>query len=480
MKPSTEALINDAMEMNTSIQEDNLTMLEIKNSLCNKARSVRTYKNIANTIKKSGLDNMTMWLLDHAYDFSNTLNIQHDYNKPVTELMVKDILTKIDKYVDTTKKSIAMSLTNMVEASMKDLDKTEKFQKATHTPKVKFVAYNKTAVENLSVTLHNLFQEIGFMCTKNVSYKELRDTIKNDIDTNLHMLHTTISYEGYVSMNLPQPSLNYSSQMDWSVAGANMSSKYLNNITYEQMMNRLADLKLGIGSRINRSKNLVNDICCVHLIAQLIMSAKNTMMTMRNIHKATLNEASNEGFFNTFADEVRTDIVDNQDIGIKVLGLIRNIKTMDKFYTDRILNAPLKRYMSRADDMIKACQLLIPALQQIGQNIKGNFFDFLRPRDKDLLNMVYAQYFNQFKDAEEIIQYKLNIYKNSTLSTLGYNKDKLIKMLTFGSQVLNAIPQRLYVYIRNEAYAMDITYPVSTLVRCVKNEVRAILKAARM
>ena len=476
MKPSTEALINDAMSINASIQEDNLTMLEIKNALCKKARSVKTYKTIANTIKKNGLDNMTMWLLDHACNFSNTLNIQHDYNKPVTELMVKDILGKIDRYVDTTKKTIAMSLTNMVEASMIDLDKTEKFPKAKTTPKVKFVAYDRMAVENLSITLHNLLQEIGFMCTKNISYRELRDTIKNDIDVNLHMLHTTISYEGYVSMDLPQPRLAYSSDMEWTKSGADKSSKYLNNITYEQMMNRLADLKLGIGERINKSKNLVNDICCVHLIAQLIMSAKNTMMTMRNIHKATLNEAGNEGFFGNLVENAKVMAGGYNKFGAQCKEFANTIAKMSKEQIDRVLNTVCDRKMSTCADLTKACTLFLPVAKAIGTTIHGvSVMGGVGSAERNQLSQISTKYNRNVQEVSNLVEHNLDEHKGMTIKALGYDKAKLVNIYKLGAQILTSVPDAIHSGIVEDEMELDVTYCLDYVFQYTKSDLSGIM-----
>jgi len=292
MKASTESLINKAMEHNTDIQMDNLSMLEMCNSLCKRARTLKAIKGLESYIEKNKIDKMALEFLNATTDFSNVLKIDATtFLNLSKEDQTALALNKIDEFESNEKYQITSTLFAMLEASTKDLDEIIEFDKVKKLKDSKLIVYSKEAIDNITASLKSIVQTISFEHSANHSYEGLANNLINKLDEPMSLVHTKISKEGFVTIDVPQP--KYQSLKEASVTSTkdiDDMNATLNSLTYHEMNKRIYNLKMSMSSRVNGAKDLEDTIKYAHLISQLLMSVKNSIKLMQNYHKASINE----------------------------------------------------------------------------------------------------------------------------------------------------------------------------------------------
>ena len=295
MKASTESLISSGIKTNIAIQEDNLAMLESCNKLCDVAREVEIFNKIKSIAQSEDFDAITYNALNALHGFCTKLGIKANEQ---LQMSVGDrraaICNAIDAYTEKNVQKIKSALTHMLDASIQDIDKVTEFKHVNEFKTTTVVPiYSAVAVENLCVNFREIIQTISFAANTdvNTSYEDLRNKIKDQLSDKLAMVHTTISQEGYVSIDVPQPNVQTCGKAGATTDNAlQRMGSYMNAIAYEQLTERLGKFKLNLGRQLKQINKLEDTVRRSHLIAQLIMAVKGSVRLMKDYHTATLNE----------------------------------------------------------------------------------------------------------------------------------------------------------------------------------------------
>lgn len=295
MKTSTTKLLNDAMEFNTEVQEDNLNLQELCDSLCNTAEKYKNHVEICNHIKSietdkdapAICDEYVAWFRENEPSDSITLGLeQYDSLKP--EEKATNLYTRIKVSNDSENNYFSNALLKMIDSSITDLNKKVTYPKVTNIKDIKTVMYNYHAVDNLSTTLSEMLNSICKIGLENLTYQQLRKKFSDLNDLNIAITNTYINTHDYTVMSIPCPKNQTIQNAELTVDKINEMSSMVNHIVSSENMDSLTNIKYSISKRLNTSK--LDAIKSIHFISQIVMSIKNSILTLQNYQKALINE----------------------------------------------------------------------------------------------------------------------------------------------------------------------------------------------
>ena len=294
MKASTEAIIVSGIKTNLAIQQDNVAMLEASMKLSEKARELEIFSNIKAIAQKEDFDTITFNALNTINDFCNKVKLNQ---KACMAMSIEDrrakIVNAIDTYIENNTKKIHSELVNMLDASVIDIDTIDKFNSIESLAITPAPIYNKIAVENICSNFRTIIQEISFLANSETkdTYLSLRKRVVNTLGDKLAMVHTAITHEGYVTIDLPQPEVQTSKAAGiTSAESLTYMGKLMNAIVYKELNQRLGKFKLNLDKQLQDTAHLEDTVHKTHLIAQLIMATKGAIKLMKQYHTATINE----------------------------------------------------------------------------------------------------------------------------------------------------------------------------------------------
>lgn len=270
-------------------QEINLEIQTKQQELIESAESLERIRRTAVLAAKNGLDKETLDLWKDALDIFRVLDIDEEkFRNASPEDQVNVLNYSVANYRETVKNSISRSLSNLLTNSIKDLDATHPGEMVSSARNEKRLVYNRYACETFADTFQQILLRLSFVPGLELSYKKLKEYIKDKMSGNLHMLNTKISQEGYTVMSLPRPEVKKMSDADWtSVASINGATEGLESVAYPVLIDRLNSFVRNVGKRIrNASDDLVDEIKYHCLVAQIISSTKNMMRTLQESHQA--------------------------------------------------------------------------------------------------------------------------------------------------------------------------------------------------
>ena len=294
MKASTEALINSGIKTNIAIQQDNLAMLDTYLKVSEIAREVEIFDTIKDIAKTEDFDTLTFNTLNVLHGFCDKVGLDIKEQKA---LSVGDrrasVIKAIEDYNGRQINKIHKELTNMLDASIQDIDSVYHFKAVNKLAKHSVPTYSVMAAENLCDNFRTIIQEVSFAANtdKNTSFEALRSKLVKTLQDKLAMVHVAITHEGYVTVDVPQPMVQTSDKAGIaSNENLQYMGKLMNQITYKQLTERLSKFKLNLREQLNDTTRLEDTVRKAHFLAQIIMSVKSSIKLMRDYHTAAINE----------------------------------------------------------------------------------------------------------------------------------------------------------------------------------------------
>lgn len=282
--------IRDLRNQSLDIQDDGLIIQEIQNDLCQKAAVLASIRRMARFAKTNGVDDATLELWNLTVPVLKTLHINELAFQNASEMERGDMIMKAAvPYEQTVCDQLKSTLTTVLNAAIQDLEKPCVIKTVTSCSKEEFTAYDKTPCISAIDALVRILSKTTRIVPKNLSFESLQAFIKKDLGPSLKAMNTTITWGGFTIIRPPKMTRTDLAHHGWeSTESLNTVSQKLVALDPDIIVG-LRQAMLDVGRRIDRSSNLTNEVKYHCLLAQIIMSTKNALLTIRGGHQALVN-----------------------------------------------------------------------------------------------------------------------------------------------------------------------------------------------
>lgn len=284
--------IRDLRNQSLDIQDDGLVIQEIQDDLCRKAAVLASIRRMARFAKMNGVDDATLELWNLTVPVLKTLHINEPAFQNASEMERGDMIMKAAiPYERTVCDQLKSSLVTVLGAAIQDLEKPYTIKEITSLSysKEEFAAYNKTPCTSAVDMLIGILSKTTTIVPKNLSFESLQAFIKKDLGPSLKAMNTTITWGGFAVIRTPKMTRTDLVHHGWeSTESLNTVSQKLVALDPDIIVG-LRQAMLDVGRRIDKSSNLTNEIKYHCLLAQIIMSTKNALLTIRGGHQALVN-----------------------------------------------------------------------------------------------------------------------------------------------------------------------------------------------
>lgn len=297
MKDSTVTLLNNAMEFNVEVQEDNLNLQEQCSKLCDYAFNLQKYIQLSKDIKRiegtkdatSICDRCFDQLKDYSFTDEAVLKSLEGYSSMEALERPTFFYNKLSTFNKAGIDYLSQSLLNMLECSISDLDKKATYPTVKGLKDITAVMYNYHAVDNLTTTLSEMLTSICKLGCENLTYAQLKQKFMDINYVNIGITNTYIGPYDYTEIGLPCPKNQSVKDAELSESKVNEMSSMINKIVSSENLKDLTKVKYSISNRLAK-EDKTDAIKSIHFISQIIMSIKNSVITLQNYHKALFNE----------------------------------------------------------------------------------------------------------------------------------------------------------------------------------------------
>ena len=281
LKESTEEILDAAMEFNTEVQADHLSM---QNTCAELLRLCKEQNDIACVYR-----NINPTTCDSCAEIYLELPGMEGYalTQDVEARMSQLRVVLANKHV-SMQRQIAQEVYAMLNGAISDLDKTEvypRFHDIFNDQKdTLWLDYH--AWENMSTTLKELLTSIAKIGSESLTYTDLKNKFLETNELNCLLTDLIITDDDYVTMNVKSPSVQ---KLVTSDEEFNAIGPMLNSIADTQTLKDLASMKHQLMEKVN-SADPYDGIKMAHFAAQVVMAVKNSVLLLRQYFKACVNE----------------------------------------------------------------------------------------------------------------------------------------------------------------------------------------------
>ena len=281
LKESTEEILDNAMEFNTEVQADHLSMQNTCAELLRLCKEQNDMACVYRNINPNTCDSCAEIYLELPGMEGYALT--QDVEARMSQL--RDVLA--NKHA-SVQRQIAQEVYAMLNGAIADLDKTEVYPRFhdIFTDEKETLCMDYHAWENTATTLKELLVSIAKVGSEAVSYMDLKNKFLQNSELNCLLTDLVITDDDYITMNVKGPSVQKFTTSDEEF---NAIGPMLNNIADAQILKDLADMKHRLMERVN-SVDSYDGIKMAHFAAQVIMAVKNSVLLTRQYFKACVNE----------------------------------------------------------------------------------------------------------------------------------------------------------------------------------------------
>ena len=461
-----------------AVQEDNLVILDTQQDLCEKAVLLAKLKHARTLARRNGLDDATLDLWKGAYDIFNVLGIKEDAFREAEESQQIEIFDLgVAKYEKSIRSEIKNKLSTVLAASLTDITNRRPIPAVGSTNDRTRLVYNQYACETFMDTFHQILQKISLAANMDYTYKQFKAYVKKEMPDLLHMVNTKISTEGYTTMRLPHPQVQTLTEGEWpSVESINTASKKMDAITYPELLNRLNLYIQHVGKRIDNAESLVNEIKYHCLVAQMLMSTKNAMMTMRESHRMLAADMSQEGFFKELGTSFKLVGFEHSyfiDIFRKMINHIQHLGPDEE---EQLLNMDMGFKFMLAKPILRMGSLLMQFTGQVaGATVWTRDSEKISEYAERALTDLNIKYHTQTVEVNSILESRESRARSS-LRGNGYTKASLITTYQNGIRLLTAIDRHKLDALGTFYGTIDIAYSVGEGVHMIKQDLFRIAR----
>ena len=281
LKDTTEEILDEAMEFNTEVQADHLSMQNTCAELIRLAKEQSDIACVYRNINDKTCDSCAELYLElpgmEGYELTQDV---------VTRMeQLRNVLSEKSSHIQ---RQIAQEAYAMLNGAIADLDKVEIYPRIHNVftePKI-MLGMDYYAWENQATTLKELLTSIASLAGTCISYEDLKLKFFEKSELNCLLAKMMVTDDDYITMNIVNPKVDKFNLTDEQY---NSIGPMLNSIADEATLKSLADMKHQIMHKIN-SADPVDGIKTAHFAAQVIMAVKNATILLRKYHKACTNE----------------------------------------------------------------------------------------------------------------------------------------------------------------------------------------------
>lgn len=285
--------IENALEFNTEVQADHLSMQNTRDELLRLVKEQKTLATLISQVDQKFCNDYADQYLE--YPGMESFNLLQDDEK--ADRLKAVLRTRFDN----NNIRIGREVNSMLEGSIADLNKTVTYPRIhPTTDKEKreegyisnrpLFSYDYHAIENIATTLKEMLVSITDLASQGLSYQELKQQFVEKNELNMLLSNMVISDEDYVTMSIPSPKIQYISISDKEL---NHIGPMINQITDSSVMDSVRDTKYNLVAMLS-GNDPADAIKAAHLSAQIIMAIKNSVLLLREYHKVFINDVAGE------------------------------------------------------------------------------------------------------------------------------------------------------------------------------------------
>ena len=285
--------IENALEFNTEVQADHLSMQNTRDELLRLVKEQKTLSTLISQVDQKFCNDYADQYLE--YPGMESFNLLQDDEK--ADRLKAVLRTRFDN----NSIRIGREVNSMLEGSVADLNKTVTYPRIHPvTDKEKraegymanrpLFSYDYHAIENIATTLKEMLISITNLASQGLTYQELKQQFMEKNELNMLLSNMVISDEDYVTMNIPSPKIQYITISDEEL---NNIGPMINQITDRSVMDSVRDTKYNLVAMLS-GNNPADAIKAAHLSAQIIMAIKNSVLLLREYHKVFINDVAGD------------------------------------------------------------------------------------------------------------------------------------------------------------------------------------------